>query len=585
MKKQCLNTNPLKTAILVFLFLFVSFTYVLAQNQREIKGTVTDLNTNVPISNVSVVVKGTDRGIVTDENGEYIIHGKKGDVLVFSFSGYESNEETVSDQSVINVLLKRSTSQLDEVVVVGYGTQKKANLTGSISTVSADKLTAIPTQTIAQALMGKASGVFIKNVNGQPGDLNGVSYNIRGFGDPLIIIDGIPATKAEFNLIDPNDIEEFNVLKDAAAGSVFGARAGNGVILVKTKRGKLSKPVITYTGNYSLQYFSVKPELVSSAQYFEMQNLANFNAGLPPATSDEIINKYKAGNDPNYPNTNWWDATLRKFAPQSQHNINIRGGNDKVKYFVSGGYFHQDGMLRSDDIKSNRYNLRSNVDISVTKKLTVGVDVSLSMQDYIGPRNQLERTASVLGIMTMLRRARSYYPLHPGPDPTKLITMTNGMLPTVLSEIHNMGFTKWNNLDLDSKLSVSYDLPLGFNAKAVLDFGRTYYKRKEKTAKVQVYTYNAADSSYIPQGFTNDPSKLYQQESMVNNLNQQYFLTWNKKFNDHSLNALFVYEQLANTSEFIEASRIRYLFDIDYLFAGPTLDSYNNGSATEDGRK
>ncbi len=552
--------------------------------QIRITGTVTDLNGNI-MPGVNIMVEGTTIGSISDINGKYSIDVQnENNVLVFSFIGFVQQKVTVGNKTVINVIMTEELSALDEVVVVGYGVQKKVNLTGSISTVRSENITSIPTQTVAQAIMGKASGVFIKNTNGQPGDLKGVEYNIRGFGDPLIIIDGVPGTKQEFSQLDPNDIEEFNVLKDAASGAVFGARAGNGVILVKTKRGKVSDAVITYTGNYSMQYFTLKPELVSSAQYLEMQNLANFNAGLAPQWTDEQIKNYRDGTDPvNYPNTDWWNATLRKFAPQAQHNINISGGSEKVKYFVSGGYFHQDGMLRSDDIKNNRYNLRSNVDVTLTKKLAVGIDLALSMQDYIGPRNQLERS-DVLGIMTMLRRARSYYPLHAGPDPTKLIKMTNGILPTVLSEIDYMGYKKWNNFEGDAKLNLSYELPFGFKTKAILDFNRTYYKYKEKTAKVQVYTYDGNDI-YTPAGYTNDPSKLYQQESMTNNLNQQYFLTWDKVFNDHTISALVVYEQLANNYDYIEASRIRYLFDMDYLFAGPTLDSYNNGSASEDGRR
>jgi len=551
--------------------------------QNRITGTVTDENGN-PMPGVNVQVEGTTIGTISDINGKYSIDKQNENVvLVFSFIGYNTQKVSTSGKTTIDIKLVPTLTSLEEVVVVGYGTQKKVNLTGSISTVRSEELTSIPTQTITQAIMGKASGIFIKNVNGQPGDLKGVEYNIRGFGDPLIIIDGVPGTKEEFNQLDPSDIEEFNVLKDAASGAVFGSRAGNGVILVKTKRGEISDAVITYTGNYSLQYFSVKPDLVSSAQYFEMQNLANFNAGLAPQWTDEQIKNYKDGNDPvNYPNTDWWDATLRKFAPQSQHNINVSGGNEKVKYFVSGGYFTQDGMLKSDDIKFDRYNLRSNVDISLTKKLTIGIDLSFSMQDYIGPRNQLERS-DVLGIMTMLRRARSYYPLQPGGDPTKPVKMLNGLLPTVLSEIDNMGYRKSNNFEGDTKINLSYELPFGFKTKAIINYNRTYYKYKEKTAKVPVYTYE--NGVYTAAGYTNDPSKLYQKESLINNLNQQYFLTWDKSINDHSLSALLVYEQLSNNSDYIEASRIRYLFDMDYLFAGPSLDRDNNGSATEDGRK
>lgn len=561
----------------------VDFKNSTSQQQKSVSGKVTD-SSGASLPGVSVVVKDTTNGTITDSNGNYSISGiPENAVLQFSFVGMKTQEVAIGSKTTINITLAEDAIGIEEVVAVGYGTQKKVNLTGSISSIRSEKLNSIPTQTISQAVMGKASGVFIKNVNGQPGDSKGIQYNIRGFGDALIIIDGVPGTSDEMNQIDPSDIEEFNILKDAASGAVYGSRAGNGVILIKTKRGKLSDAVFTYSSNYSLQHFSIKPDFVSSTQYLEMENLAQFNAGLAPIWTNEQIKNYKDGKDRNkYPNTDWWNATLRKFAPQTQHNINIRGGNEKVRYFVSGGYFHQDGMLRSDDIKYDRYNLRSNLDVSLTKRLTVGIDLSFAMQDYIGPRNQLERS-DVLGIMTMLRRARSYYPLHPGGDETKLVKMANGLLPTVLSEIDNMGFRKSNNYEGDTKVTLSYDLPFGFKTKAIINFNRTYYKYKEKTAKEPVYTYN--NGVYTPAGYTNDPSKLYQKESFLGNLNQQYFLTWDKSITDNNLSALFVYELLSNKSDYIEASRIRYLYDIDYLFAGPTLDSYNNGSATEDGRR
>ena len=317
----------------------------LTSQQNRVSGIVTGKD-RAPLPGVNVVVTGTTQGTITDSEGKYSIDLPQGArSLTFSFIGMEPQEISIGTLAQINVTMVESAFGLDEVVVVGYGTQKKVNLTGSISTVRSDEIIGVPTQTISQALMGKASGFFIKNVNSQPGDFNkGVVYNIRGFGTPLIIVDGVPATNQEFNQLDPNDIEEFNVLKDATSAAVFGARAGNGVILVKTKRGELSDAVVTITSNYGLQFFTAVPDFVSSAQYFEMENLAYFNAGKPAKWTDEQIKIARDGTDPiNYPNTNWWNAVFRKYAPQSQHNINISGGNEKVKYFISGGYFHRMG--------------------------------------------------------------------------------------------------------------------------------------------------------------------------------------------------------------------------------------------------
>ena len=300
---------------------------------RILKGKVTD-EKGEGLPGVSVLIKGTQRGTVTDGLGSFQLNlPEEKAILVFSFVGYISKEIAVSSQTTLSVSLAIDTKALEEIVVVGYGTERKANLTGSVATVNPKELRAVPFPTISQALMGRAAGVFIKNVNGQPGD-NKVSFNIRGFGAALIIIDGLPATDNDYNQLDPNDIENISILKDAASAAVYGARAGNGVVLVKTRRGGVSEPKFTYTGNYSLQYFTKIPEVVNSEQYVRMENLAQYNQGLAPIWSDEQIQKFKDGSDPlHYPNTDWWGLTLRKYAPQAQHNINVQGGTEKVKYF------------------------------------------------------------------------------------------------------------------------------------------------------------------------------------------------------------------------------------------------------------
>lgn len=556
------------------------------QQQQSVAGKVTD-SSGASLPGVSVVVKGTTMGVITDTNGNYSLNSLPPDAtLVFSFVGMKNQEVPVKGKTTVNIVLDEETIGIDEVVAIGYGTQKKLNLTGSISQVKADKLTDIPMPTLAQAAMGKASGVFIKNVNGQPGDDSGVEINIRGFGTPLFIVDGMPVSETYFQQLDPNDIEDFNILKDASAAAVYGARAGNGVILVKTKRGNISKPVFTYNGNYSLQFITVKPDFVSSAQYAEMENAARYNQALAPLWTEEEIQKFRDGSDPiHYPNTNWWDATLRQFAPQQQHNINVRGGTDKVKYFVSGGYYNQEAMLKSNDTKNNRYNLRSNLDIELTKKLNMGIDISVTNQDFIGPRNQMERRGSTVGIMTMLYRMRPYWRNDTSSDPNYVLTTPSEISPVVLSEMDNVGYMKWTRLSGDAKVNFSYQLPFGFKASAIFNFNRLYYRYKEKVAKTPLYYFDPDTKQYTFKQNTNNISSLSERQDITNNLIQQYFLTWDKKINDHSIGALFVYEKLSDNYDSFNASRQNYQFDIDYLFAGPDLDKNNGGSGREGGRK
>ncbi|MFZ0282681.1 MAG: carboxypeptidase-like regulatory domain-containing protein, partial [Bacteroidales bacterium] len=319
--------------------------------QTTVSGTVTDSQTSEPMPGVNIQVKGTTIGAMTDIDGKYSVTvSDQRAVLVFSFIGYVSAEVPVAGKPLINVSLASDVLALDEVIVTGYGTQRKVDVIGSVSTINAEEIKTVPAPTIAQSIMGKTPGVFVKNLSNQPGDLQGISYNIRGFGEALIIIDGMPASNEEFLLLDPNDIEEFNVLKDAATAAVYGARAGNGVILVKTKRGKEQAPKFTYTGNYSVQKITMLPHAVTSWQNAQFENVARESAGLTPLWSQEVIDKFKAGNDPNYPNTDWWDLTLRKFAPQTIHNLSVSGGTDKVKYFASGGYNYQESLYRSNDL-------------------------------------------------------------------------------------------------------------------------------------------------------------------------------------------------------------------------------------------
>ena len=552
------------------------------QQKKEISGKVRD-SKGQPITGVTVLVKGTTIGITTDIDGKFQLSVPlDAKTLVFSFVGMKSQEFVIGNSTTINMTLDEETTDLEEVVAIGYSTQKIVNLSGSVTTIKTEQLAAIPMPTISQSIMGRSPGVFIKNVNGQPGDETSISLNIRGFGSPLIIIDGVPATNNEFQQLDPNDIENFSVLKDAAAAAVYGARAGNGVILVTTKRGKVSGTKVTFSSNIQWQHFLVIPHFVNSEQYARMENVSRFNEGLPPIWTDEQIQKFTDGSDPiNYPNTNWWDKSFSPLAAQSQHNLNVQGGNEKVKYFVSGGYFYQEAMPKANDTKNKRYNLRSNIDIALTSKLNLNLDLSVLYQDYIGPIIEMERTASRSGLMTSMFRSRPYLPFQ-FPDPTKLPFADN---PYYNSFIENVGYKKWNRLNGDAKVGFSYDLPLGIKAKANFHINKDNYNRKEKDAKNPMYNYDWTTDIYTLAGFTAPDQKIYNYVSNTTRFDQQYFLTWDKKFADHNFKAMVVYEALSDNNYWFDASRMRYDFDIDYLFAGPDLNKDNNGSASEGGRK
>jgi TonB-linked SusC/RagA family outer membrane protein len=559
-----------------------------------VTGKVTDNQTGETMPGVNILIKGTLIGTTTGSDGKYSLSvSDRNAVLVFSFIGYSSQEVPLAGRSVLDVVLVSDLTSLEEVIVTGYGTQKKVDVIGSVSSVRADQILTVPAPTIAQSVMGRTSGVFVKTQNAQPGDYSGISYNIRGFGEALIIIDGMPASNEDFLLLDPNDIEEFNVLKDAATASVYGARAGNGVILVTTKRGKLQQPKFTYNANYGLQKITMLPHPVTAWQNAQFENLSLVNAGLDPKWSQEVIDKFIANNDPEYPNTNWWDLTLRKFAPQTQHNISVRGGSEKVKYFVSGGYYYQESLYRSNDLKNKKYNLRSNLDIAITDKLSFGIDLSILLNNYIGPSWDMDQSDEPsaghgsLCIMQLLYRSRPQYPAV-YPDPTKFSAMGNDDLnPVSATEIDAVGYKKWNSFTGDNKFTFSYKLPYGFNAKALFNYRRTFkrQKRHELLAPAYWYDYDAQGNiQYHNHRNYNMYDWIKEEYYGTQALNQQYILTWNGKFGDHNINALAVYEYLSSDAESFTAQRIRYEFDIDYLFAGPDLDKSNTGTGSQDGR-
>ncbi|EPR66992.1 SusC/RagA family TonB-linked outer membrane protein [Cyclobacterium qasimii] len=341
--------------------------------RAAITGTVVDV-TGEPIPGVTVSVPGTGRGTATDLDGNYTINVDKGTTLVFSFIGFVSQRIQVIDQSIINITLLEDTSSLDEVVVVGYGTQKKENLTGSVSSVNFDdELQNRPLTNASQALSGQVPGVWISQNSGKPGD-DGAQIRVRGWGtlnnsNPLILVDGV---EASINEINPNDIESMTVLKDAASSAIYGSRAANGVVLITLKSGKFGEKTSINIGSYvGQQSLGRRYDIIeNSAEYMGMWNQALANQGGSALFPESVINEFRNNNDPYvYPNTNFFDEVFRK-APITEHNISVNGGSEQTKFYVSMNYLNQDGIMLNS--KSNRYGLTVNLETKLKEWLTIG---------------------------------------------------------------------------------------------------------------------------------------------------------------------------------------------------------------------
>lgn len=363
----------------LYLFLAAMLFSTVAFGQQVITGRVTD-DKGETLPGLSVKLKNTNIGSVTDANGNYSVQAPDlNGLLVFAYLGYTTQEVAVSGRTKIDVTLVAETTSLNEVVVVGYGTQKKVNLTGSVSNVSAKELTMRPVGQTSAALQGMAPGVTVTQSSGRPGADAG-AIRIRGIGTlgsavPLVLIDGI---EGSINSIDPNLIESVSVLKDAASSSIYGSRAANGVILVTTKRAKSNQTGISYNTYMGTQTPTNLPQMVNAVDHLEITNQAYVNAGLPQLYSDDLIQRYRTEGPTNrdqYPNTDWQKEVLQGSGFMQSHFLSINGGGDKVRFLTSLGYLDQKGILENADFK--RLTLRNNADITFSDKLSMRVDLQL----------------------------------------------------------------------------------------------------------------------------------------------------------------------------------------------------------------
>ncbi|MGX5819508.1 TonB-dependent receptor [Chitinophaga lutea] len=360
--------------------------------RADIRGKVTD-DKGSPVPGARVWNQTTNVSVITDENGAFKIAASAGDKLVVKMMGFEDALFTADGRADFSIALKTGSTALEAVVVVGYGTQKKANLTGALSTVTAEAFEGRPAISPVSALQGQMPGVTIQNSTALPGSKGG-TIRIRGVGtlnnnDPLIVVDGIPG--GDLAILNPDDIESISVLKDAASASIYGVRGANGVILVTTKKGKgNAKPVLGYSNYFGWQTPTALPTFLGSVDYMVLQNEAKKNAGQNPTFTDEQIETARNGSDPNYyASTQWIDEIYKSSAPQQNHNLNLSGGNGVTNYYLSYGFLKQGGLVTGDNFNARRHNVRMRMNTTLFDILQI--DANLGYVD----RNQTGSSSSV----------------------------------------------------------------------------------------------------------------------------------------------------------------------------------------------
>ena len=557
---------------------------------HTIQGVVIDEN-DEGLPGATIIIKGTTIGTVTDINGEFSLKAFPDTLIIVSYSGYERQEISIDNQTILNIKLTPDVETLKEVVVVGYGAQEKINITGSVATIKQEELVTVPVANTSNLIAGKVPGVMTRQNSGLPGGEN-TQIRIRGFSQaPLVLVDGV---QMDFSRVDQNDIASISVLKDASA-AVYGARAGNGVILVTTKRGEEGAPKISFNSSFTSQSATSFLEHVTPSQYIELIREANLNdfSDADATFTEEDVRSYEEGIE-GFEGGNWIDALIKNNAPMQQYNLNISGGTDNVKYFSSFGYVDQESFFRSRDFDYKRYNIRSNIDINLNENLSLGVDMSYR-QDI---RERPSKNA-LSDIWIDLSTAQPIYPtsLPDGvtpPDPSKPFVSYSGSTtgnrnPIARSSRNIFGtYDRFDNT-FRSKIGLSYKIPgvkgleLGANMNIqVLD-------RSEKSFRnpYNVYRYSQPDQTFTLEGVGNGISSISDSQFRRTMLYPLLSAKYDRNFGSHDLKVLVLAEQTRRSySRFSATRKNLFTTSIPELFIGSENEQTNDGSSGSDmGRK
>ncbi|MGQ8335856.1 TonB-dependent receptor [Sunxiuqinia sp. A32] len=543
-----------------------------ALQQKAISGLVTD-GTGAPLPGVTVVVKGTATGTITDFDGKYTLKNVPEEaVLVFSFVGMKTQELSVSGKSSLDVVMAEDAIGIEEVVAVGYGVQKKATLTGSVAAVKGDEIVATKNENAQNMLTGKISGVRVTQRTAEPGAFHN-NFDIRAMGSPLIIIDGIPRSEQDFQRLDPNDIDNMSVLKDASA-AIYGVRAANGVVLVTTKRGANNKLEMNYSGSFTWQIPSGLPATVNVPDYMTLRNersMHNVNGGAPIYTQeqmDEYLNGTRQGTD-------WYDLVFSDYAPQTMHNLNATGGNERTTFYVGLGYQYQEGFFKSSDLTYNKYNIRSNISTKITDNLTLDVNLNLIMDEQDRPN------VDSWWIIRGFWRQGAHIPAYANNDPTKPYHgLIEGDNPISFMNKDLVGFKTYNKKWVQPAASLKYDIPgvKGLYVKGL--FSYDYYVSSDNLFKKEYTQYRYDEASDTYETFTRQSPNTIKRESYFRTqMLSQTSINYNGTFDKHDVGAIAIWETQKRTSDNFSAQR-NLVLPLPYLFAGEAegqLATMNSG--------
>ncbi len=545
-----------------------------------IQGEVTDEN-GEGLFGATVLLKGTDIGTTTDINGQFQIEIPKGNqTLIISYIGYLSREVPVSSEDVfIKVKMELNVEALDEIIVVGYGIQKKESITGAIAKIEAREITQTKTANVANNLAGRIPGLVINARGGEPGR-ESMDIFIRGkatTGDasPLFVIDGV-ANRGSFERLNPEDIESISILKDASA-AIYGAQAANGVILVTTKRGVQGVPKLNYSNSFSYTQPAKRQELMNAPDYLTWLDEQNDRNGRPQIYQN-IIEDYREGeNDQNiWSDTDWWEEAMDTWSPQYQHNLSLSGGSENLKYYVSGQHLYQDANFRGSEFGFNQNNVRSNIDVNATSFLELGLDLA----------GRFEKTNGSGGVEGLIRGIYNMAPFEaPYYDNGLLRNTSKGNILPGMNGLS--GGSEIDRNVYNTKLSTTISLDqwvkgLSLNAFGAIDI--INQNRKVLQKPYDIFFLNS-DGEYENLRDNTGTINLFQQSD--NEISQTYHarINYSREFGKHGLSGFVAYEQNQVNGEYVSASRIGLISEeLPFLFTGSEANQDNDGRGWQSAR-
>ena len=521
----------------------------------QIKGKVTDMFGD-PVIGATVMEDGTQNGTITDLDGNFILNTASANVTItVSYVGYMSQTVKAQSGKSLSVILKEDTKTLDEIVVVGFGTQKKVNLTGAVSSVSTDELEGKPISNVLEAMQGTTPGLVIQQGSSTPGSVP--SINIRGLNtmnnnDPLVIIDGIEGSLANLN---PADIEQISILKDASSTAIYGSRASNGVVLVTTKKGKAGKVEISYDFMYGVQQPTSLPKIADSWVYAELYNEAAVNSGRAAKFTPEQIAQYRNGG----PNVNWVKELYNRNSPQSSHNVSMTGGNDQLSYMASLGYMDQNSMFKGPDYGYKRYNARLNVSHKVTNNFTLNLTSQFA-------RNDIKEHA--YWTEWIIEQANRMPPIYPIKNEDGSYNYPAGSNSNGLQRLEEGGYRQNVNDELLGTIQAEWEVYKGLKLIG--------------SAGGRVWNNNLHENRKAFEGTGDSENKLTEQFYRSKNITTNLMVTYNTKIGKHSIGGLLGYAYEGFSEKQFSTSRLTEDSKYDIFVGDLSGDKVSNGGSASD---